>query len=249
MPVPYTLSKRYLTDVPGPFSIKFCVMTKRALKPAVTKPRHRASSSRAYEHPIVPIEDIAEAAHELRADHPKVSDEQAHFVHLIVQTGKSPAQLAKLTGKTKNWLYYNMSKAAVCDYRQAVAMRVLGWDSAAALSTMRQLLTAKSSYIRLEAAKDLLDRAGLRTEAVGVRSPSVMMTFNLNPMAQGAAGNKAAPEPARVVDVTVEQMGPVEAFPEGEGGLKTASRLEGRDPHSHHQGPDGIFADIDSFTV
>lgn len=218
-----------------------------------SRAKHRAADSRLYEQPIVPIEQISEAASELRAEHPLVTDEQAHFVHLLVQTGKNPAQISKLTGKSKQWMYYNMSKAAVCDYRQALAMRVLGWDSAAALSTMRSLLTAKSDYIKLEAAKDLLERAGMRQEPAMQRAAPISLTFNLSAMAHGAAGNQAsfsersegaaAAEPAKAVDVKVEQMGPVEAFPEREGGLKNAELVQGRGSLTHHQGSGGTSDD------
>ena len=215
-----------------------------------SRPKHRAADSRLYEQPIVPIEQISEAASELRAEHPQVTDEQAHFVHLLVQTGKNPAQISKLTGKSKQWMYYNMSKASVCDYRQALAMRVLGWDSAAALATMRSLLTAKSDYIKLEAAKDLLERAGMKQEPAMQRAAPVTLTFNLGAMAHGAAGNQAAAaEPAQVVDVTVERMGPVEAFPEREGGFKNATLVQGRGPHTHPQGSGGTPDGIDEFTA
>lgn len=215
-----------------------------------SRPKHRASDSREYEPPIVPIETINDAASELRAEHPKVTDEQARFVHLLIQTGKNPAQLAKLTGKNKQWVYYNMSKAAVCDYRQALAMRVLGWDSAAALATMRSLLTAKSDYIKLEAARDLLDRAGMSQEPAMAKAPPISLTFNLNPMAHGAAGNHAATEePARIVDVQVEEMGPVEASLKQEGGFKNEAGLQGRGQHTYDQQVEVTSAEEDPFTV
>lgn len=237
-------------------------MAQRAAKPKrAPQPRHRAKDSREYEHPIVPIEAITEASNELRQEHPLVTDEQAHFVHLIVQTGKNPAQLAKLTGKNKAWLYYNMSKAAVCDYRQAVAIRVLGWDSAAALSTMRSLLQSKSDYIKLEAARDLLDRAGLSLEPAAPRGVPISLTFNLGTaaqqlsgtppvaMAHSAAGNQAAAqEPAKIVDVEVEAMGPVDPSQKDEGPLKNEAGFQGRGPHTHDQGLE-VTSDTDPFTV
>jgi hypothetical protein len=207
-----------------------------------SRPKHRAADSRLYENPIVPIEQIAEAASELRADHPQVTDEQAHFVHLLVQTGKNPAQISKLTGKSKQWMYYNMSKAAVCDYRQALAMRVLGWDSAAALATMRNLLTAKSDYIKLEAAKDLLERAGMRAEPARQAAQPISLTFNLSSLAPSTQQ-----EP-----VTIEgqaEMGPVEGLPEQGMGFKNAEPVQGRGQHTHPQGLGGTSAADDEFTV
>ena len=200
------------------------------------RPRHRASTARVYEHPIVPIETISAAASELRADHPLVTDEQAAFVHLLVQTGKSVPQLVKLTGKNKNWAYYNMSKAHVCDYRQAVALRVLGWDSAAALATMRSLLTAKSSYIRLEAARDLLDRAGVKLEPAKPKGSVVTMNFNLDVNMAQPRGSE--PVPMEVKGEVVE-MGPGEGPAEGRGPSKTATHLGGGGSHTHDQGSEG----------
>ena len=45
---------------------------------------------------------------------------------------------------------------------------------------MRTLLQDKSSYVRLEAAKDLLDRAGFSMEGGGkVPNTAVQVNFNL----------------------------------------------------------------------
>ena len=229
-------------------------MAQTAPKKRLTpRPKHRAPDSRDYEPPIVPIETINDAASELRTEHPLVTDKQARFVHLLIQTGKNPAQLAKLTGESKQWMYYNMSKAAVCDYRQALAMRVLGWDSAAALATMRSLLTAKSDYIKLEAARDLLDRAGMSQEPAVAKAAPISLTFNLGPMAQSAAGNQAAAEPAKV-DVELIQMaqldgmGPVEPSQEQGMPFKNAALVRGRGQHAHDQQVE-VTAEEDPFTV
>lgn len=161
----------------------------------------RNPDQRTFERPIVPIETINAAANELRADHPKVTDEQAAFVHLLIQTGQSIPNLCAASGATENWAYYHMAKSHVADYRQAVAIRTLGWDSAAALATMRSLLHAKSDYIRLEAARDLLDRGGLSLEPVRSTGSPVVMNFNLAPTVP-------VQEPLEV-DVTIE-MGPID---------------------------------------
>ena len=210
-------------------------MAKRSAKTAAmaeagaNRPRGKAKDARLYEHPIVPIADITDAANELRIDHPKVSDDEAQLVHLIIQTGNSPAASAELLGKTKNWAYYCMSKAHVADYRQAVAVRVLGWDSAAALSTMRGLLSAKSDYIKLEAARDILDRSGLSLEPAAPRGPVVNMNFNLTAMAPVVTH-----EPL-VVDASVmapqaiipseERMGPNDLPSISKGPLKSAIEI------------------------
>jgi hypothetical protein len=46
---------------------------------------------------------------------------------------------------------------------------------------MRELLNAKSSFVRLEASKDLMDRAGLRNDAPSVsHNTAVQINFNVD---------------------------------------------------------------------
>ena len=59
-------------------------------------------------------------------------------------------------------------------------MMTLGWDATKALTTMRELLQAKSNYIRLEASKDLMDRAGLKVEPVRGANTNVSINFNID---------------------------------------------------------------------
>ena len=166
-------------------------------------PKSRNPDARVYEKPIVASEVIMEAASELRADHPLVSDQQAQFVHLLIQTGLSIPRICASSSFTENWAYYHMSKAHVCDYRQAVSIRTLGWASASALSTMRQLLDSPSQYIRLEASRDLMDRAGMRMEPEKASKSTVVMNFNLG-----------APV-AKEVGVLLEQIQPQPCLAQG----------------------------------
>ena len=59
-------------------------------------------------------------------------------------------------------------------------MMTLGWDATQAMATMRELLTSKSQYVRLEAARDLMDRAGFRQDAVRTPSTAVQINFNVD---------------------------------------------------------------------
>jgi hypothetical protein len=52
-------------------------------------------------------------------------------------------------------------------------------DATQALATMRELLNAKSQFVRLEASKDLMDRAGLRAEPVRNNGTAVQINFNM----------------------------------------------------------------------
>ena len=59
-------------------------------------------------------------------------------------------------------------------------MNCLGWDATQALATMRDLLNAKSAHVRLEASRDLMDRAGLRVDAPRQSNTSVNINFNVD---------------------------------------------------------------------
>jgi hypothetical protein len=48
------------------------------------------------------------------------------------------------------------------------------------MATMRELLDSKSQYVRLEAARDLMDRAGFRQDAVRTPSTAVQINFNVD---------------------------------------------------------------------
>lgn len=200
----------------------------------------RNPDARTYERPIVPIEQIDEASNALRADHPQVTDEQARFVHLLIQTGKPIKQLCKLSGTSENWAYYHMSKSHVADYRQAVSIRTLGWASSAALSTMSRLLTAKSDYIKLEAARDLLDRGGMTLDPVKPAGSGAVFNFNLTPMAVPRAKEPLVVE-GEVLGMSADPrpmaqgngMGPVALEPEEGGGLQNQPLAGGQgEPHT-----------------
>ncbi len=171
----------------------------------------------AYIKSIIPIEQIHDSANALRQDHPQVTDQEAEFVHLFIQTGEPLPKVAELAGVTKAWAYYHMSRQHVAEYRQAVAIRTLGWDSAAAQATMRSLLTAKSDYIKLEAARDIMDRAGLTLEPAKGSAQPATFVFNLSPM---ASADTTEVMPVVIEHEVIEQMGPVDAGAVEEGGLK-----------------------------
>ena len=112
--------------------------------------------------------------------HEKVTDAQAELVEMMLHDGCNPTEAAKRMGRNKSWAYNTLNKQHVIEYRQSLAMTVLGWDATQAMATMRTLLQDKSSYVRLEAAKDLLDRAGFSMEGGGkVPNTAVQVNFNL----------------------------------------------------------------------
>ena len=138
------------------------------------------SQQERYKGGVVPMEDIEKHAPEVRTAQPQVTDAQAELVHVILHDGCNPTEAAERLGRNKAWAYNTLRKQHVIEYRQQLAMLTLGWDATQAMATMRELLTSKSQYVRLEAARDLMDRAGFRQDAVRAPSTAVQINFNVD---------------------------------------------------------------------
>ena len=110
-----------------------------------------------YSRSIVPMEDIQKNSQVLLPNHTQVTEAQAELVHAMLHDGCNPTEGAKRLGRNKAWAYKTIAKQHVVEYRQQIAMSCLGWDATQALATMRDLLNAKSSHVRLEASRDLMD--------------------------------------------------------------------------------------------
>ena len=132
-----------------------------------------------YKGKIVPMNEIESNAKTLRplSD---ITDAQAELVHMMLHDGCNPTEASKRLGRNKAWAYKTIVKQHVIDYRQKLSMMTLGWDATQALATMRELLQAPSNYIRLEASKDLMDRAGLKVEPVRSANSNVSINFNID---------------------------------------------------------------------
>lgn len=124
------------------------------------------------------MDEIEKTAQTLKSTNP-ITEAQADLVHAMLHDGCNPTEASKRLGRNKAWAYKTLNKQHVIEYRQQLAMMTLGWDATQAMATMRELLSAKSSYIRLEASKDLMDRAGLRVDAPKVAGNTVSINFNL----------------------------------------------------------------------
>ena len=133
-----------------------------------------------YSRSIVPMEDIQKNSQVLLPNHTQVTEAQAELVHAMLHDGCNPTEGAKRLGRNKAWAYKTIAKQHVVEYRQQIAMSCLGWDATQALATMRDLLNAKSSHVRLEASRDLMDRAGLRVDAPRTSNTSVNINFNVD---------------------------------------------------------------------
>lgn len=133
-----------------------------------------------YKGGVVPMDDIEKHSPTLRQEYSKVTDAQAELVHMILHNGCNPTEAADAIGRNKAWAYNTLNKQHVIEYRQRLAMMTLGWDATQAMATMRELLGSKSQYVRLEAARDLMDRAGFRNDAPRTPSTAVQINFNVD---------------------------------------------------------------------
>lgn len=138
------------------------------------------SKQERYKGGVVPMDDIDKHAPTARANNEEVTDAQAELVHMILHNGCNPTTAAERLGRNKSWAYNTLNKQHVIDYRQQLAMMTLGWDATQAMATMRELLGSNSQYVRLEAARDLMDRAGFRNDAPKTPSTAVQINFNVD---------------------------------------------------------------------
>jgi hypothetical protein len=133
-----------------------------------------------YKGSVVPMGEIQTNSQTLLPQHSKVTEAQADLVHAMLHDGCNPTEGAKRLGRNKAWAYITLNKPHVVEYRQQLAMSCLGWDATQALATMRDLLSSKSAHVRLEASRDLMDRAGLRVDAPKVANTAVQINFNVD---------------------------------------------------------------------
>lgn len=133
-----------------------------------------------YKGSVVPMSEIETTSQSLLPQHSKVTEAQAELVHAMLHDGCNPTEGAKRLGRNKAWAYITINKPHVIEYRQQLAMMCLGWDATQALATMRDLLNSKSSHVRLEASRDLMDRAGLRVDAPKAVNTAVNINFNVD---------------------------------------------------------------------
>lgn len=133
-----------------------------------------------YKGSVVPMGEIQTNSQSLLPQHSKVTEAQAELVHAMLHDGCNPTEGAKRLGRNKAWAYITLNKPHVVEYRQQLAMSCLGWDATQALATMRDLLSSKSAHVRLEASRDLMDRAGFRVDAPKSVNTAVNINFNVD---------------------------------------------------------------------
>lgn len=132
-----------------------------------------------YKGSVVPMNEIETNSQSLLPQHIKVTEAQADLVHAMLHDGCNPTEASERLGRNNAWAYITLNKPHVIEYRQQLAMSTLGWDATQALATMRELLGSKSAHVRLEASRDLMDRAGFRLDAPKAVNTAVQINFNV----------------------------------------------------------------------
>ncbi len=93
-----------------------------------------------------------------------LTDKQARLAELVVLEGYDKAQAIELAGyASKSSGYATLRKPHVMDYITVLIREHLLDSSIKAAGVLRELMdNAKSDYVKLEASKDVLDRAGFK---------------------------------------------------------------------------------------
>jgi len=139
--------------------------------------RSRVPQKNRSSNPVVPMEDIEDKEPEVRAKHPKVTDRQHELVATLLHDGRTVASACEQIDADRTWASKTLNKQHVIDYANDLAKCVLGVHSIRALAKMGNLLNSKSDHVALEAARDLMDRAGLGNDGSAGAPP---LTINIS---------------------------------------------------------------------
>jgi len=98
---------------------------------------------------------------------PSLNSRQKARVDTLVSTGCSVGEAAKLAGFKESSAdaqgYQTLKKSHVAEYMYQQIQESFGINSLKAQSTLAKLAqNAKSEYVQMESAKDILDRAGFK---------------------------------------------------------------------------------------
>jgi len=126
---------------------------------------------------LIPMPSDSQA---VRDKHGKVTDRQADLVDTLLQTGSTITKAAEDIGANRTWAVSTLKKQHVRAYARDMADVMLGGHALRALATMGDLLSAKSAYLRKEAATDILDRYGLGRDDGVVHAPPVQVNIRID---------------------------------------------------------------------
>ena len=133
----------------------------------------------------------------------RISEEKAKaFAEALIKHGGNRTQAAVALGykpgnRARVSALQLVRNPAVLKYLQPMMQAHLQSLTPQAISTLQALLSNKSGYIRLEAAKDILNRNGIGTTHEAPKAQQLVVNINLEP-AQAAADAKQT----LVLDVT-----------------------------------------------
>ena len=118
-----------------------------------------------------------------------LTERQRRLVDLIVDEGKNTSDAAQPAGyspenhqSARNAAYKALKLPHVQAYMFKRVAEAVGLLSPKALGTLDSLLGAKSEYVRMQTAQDLLDRAGFKAppDVAKTQSGSVSVTIDLS---------------------------------------------------------------------
>lgn len=124
-------------------------------------PKNAAAVSVSLNTPIVPIERVQQIAAMQRADHPTLDDNTVSLCILKISTRKSDRAICKELGCSHSWMSTRLRRPEVQTFLQELAVQSLGVAASRAIKTVADLTYSKNENMRLTAARELLDRAGL----------------------------------------------------------------------------------------
>lgn len=154
-------------------------MTERLKQPKQKQKKHRSKKPQKnrLNNPIVPMDSIKQTELEIRSKHPKVTDKQADLVAMLLHDGCTIAEACKRINANASWAYITLQKQHVMDYGNELAKRVMNWHAIRAITTMSDLLDARSEKVRREAAEDLMNRAGFGNSEGGGSNQSLVINI------------------------------------------------------------------------
>ncbi len=110
----------------------------------------------------------------------KVSAKLKHAIDILVTDGCTITTAAKAVGLTRENLSRALHKDHVAQELDKTVRKYLSLNGAKAAHRLVHLTTtAKSEYVQLEAAKDVLDRAGIGKADDGSRTQELHVNINL----------------------------------------------------------------------
>ena len=120
-------------------------------------------------------------SHELNDDSSvKLTDIQLQIVNILLDNECSAAECAKIVGCHWTYVHKVLNKQHVRRFiLEQVSTRLL-MSAPKAVSIMRKLLSSRSDYVKYQAATDILDRVGIKSDGSDYHHTEVKVTIDLS---------------------------------------------------------------------